>query len=78
MTTLEERRHQADMAMVYKVLTGKDQADPPEWFTMAGEALRATRTTADPLNIRVQTRPTGHQEPVFHSQSNRPVEPGPK
>ena len=54
MTTLEERRHQADMAMVYKVLTGKDQADPPEWFTMAGEALRATRTTADPLNIRVR------------------------
>ena len=31
------------MAMVYKVLTGKDQVDPAEWFTMAGEAARATR-----------------------------------
>ena len=30
LTTLEERRHQADMAMVYKVLTGKDQVDPTE------------------------------------------------
>ena len=51
MTTLEERRHQADMAMVYKVLTGKDQVDPAEWFTMAGEAVRATRTTTDPLTV---------------------------
>ena len=54
MTTLEERRHQADMVLVYKVLTGKDQVDPAEWFTMAAEAARATRTTADPLNVRVK------------------------
>ena len=54
LTTLEERRHQADMAMVYKVLTGKEQVDPTEWFNMAGEAARATRATADPLNIRVK------------------------
>ena len=54
MTSLEERRHQADMTMVYKDLTGKDQVDPTEWFTMAGEAARATRATADPLNIKVK------------------------
>ena len=54
LTTLEERRHQADMAMVYKVLTGKEQVDPTEWFNMAGEAARATQATADPLNIRVK------------------------
>ena len=54
LTTLEERRHQADMAMVYKVLTGKDQVDPTEWFDMAGEAARATRATADPLNVRAK------------------------
>ena len=53
LTTLEERRHQADMAMVYKVLTGTEQVDPTEWFNMAGEAARATQATADPLNIRV-------------------------
>ena len=54
MTTLEERHHQADMVLEYKVLTGKDQVDPAEWFTMAAEATRATRTTADPLNVRVK------------------------
>ena len=42
------------MAMVYKVLTGKEQVDPTEWFNMAGEAARATQATADPLNIRVK------------------------
>ena len=52
LTTLEERRHKADMAMVYKVLTGKEQVDPTEWFSMAGEAARATRATADPLEVR--------------------------
>ena len=54
LTTLEERRHQADMAMVYKVPTGKEQVDPAEWFSMAGETSRVTRATADPLNIRVK------------------------
>ena len=54
MTTLEERRHQADMALVFKILTGKDQVAPTEWFTMAGEAARATKATADPLNIRIR------------------------
>ena len=54
LTTLEERRHQADMAMVYKVLTGQEQVDPADWFNTAGEAARATRATADPLNIRVK------------------------
>ena len=54
--TLEERRHQADMAMVYKVLTGKEQVDPAECFSMAGETSRVTRATEDPLNIRVKHR----------------------
>ena len=54
LTTLEERRHQADMAMVYKVLTGRDQVDHEEWFTRAGEAARATRAGADPMNIRIK------------------------
>ena len=44
---MEERRHQADMAMVYKVLTAKDQVDPAEGLAMAGEAARAIRATAD-------------------------------
>ena len=35
-------------------MTGREQVDPAEWFSMAGEAARATRATADPLNSRVK------------------------
>jgi len=54
MTTLEERRHQADMAMVYKILSGKEKVDPGEWFTMAAEGGRRTRVAADPLNVTIR------------------------
>ena len=54
MTTLEERRHQADMAMVHKIVTKGEAGDPREWFTMAGDAVRVTRAAADPLNVRIQ------------------------
>ena len=54
LTTLEERRHQMDMAEVYKMVTGKGCVDPAEWFEMAGAAQRATRAAADPLNVRVK------------------------
>ena len=30
--TLEERRHQADMAMVQKILHGKGSLEPTIWF----------------------------------------------
>ena len=54
LTTLEERRHQADMIMAYKILTHKDDVDPDEWFDMAAQVARVTRTTVDPLNVRVR------------------------
>ena len=54
MTTLEERRHQADMTMVFKVLNGMEDVDKADWFTMASEAQRLTRTAADPKNVRVK------------------------
>ena len=54
MTTLEERRHQADMTMVFKVLNGMEDVDMADWFTMASEAQRLTRTAADPKNVRVK------------------------
>ena len=53
MTTLKERRHQADMHMVYKIVSGKDRVDRADWFEMAGQAERVTRTASDPLNVRV-------------------------
>ena len=54
LTTLEERRHQADMLQVYKILTGKEDVNKEEWFTMASEAARVTRATSHPLNVRVR------------------------
>ena len=52
--TLEERRHQADMALTHKILTKREGGNPEEWFTMASEAARVTRTASDPLNVRVK------------------------
>ena len=54
MCTLEERRHRADMAMVYKILTGKMDIDAREFFEMAATSGRATRVAADPLNVTVK------------------------
>ncbi len=48
--TLEGRRHQADMAMVHKIMHGKDQLDHSCWFEKAADGQRATRNSADPLN----------------------------
>ena len=53
LTTLKERRHQADMAMVHRILTGKDNVDPAEWFSLASGNGRVTRLAADPLNVKV-------------------------
>ena len=47
LTTLEERRHQADMARTYRIVTQKDDVDAAEWFTMAAQAARVTHTVAD-------------------------------
>ena len=54
MTTLEERRHQADMQYVYKILTGREDVDKGQWFTMASEAARNTRVMDHRLNVRVK------------------------
>ena len=52
LTTLEERRVHLDMLQTYKILNGKDQVTKDTWFRMARDGQRATRQTADPLNIR--------------------------
>ena len=53
LTTLKERRHQADMAMVHRIITGKDYVDLAEWFSPASDNARVTRVAADPLNVKV-------------------------
>ena len=55
LTTLEERRHQADMVQTYKIVTGKDMVKSETWFTSVTESGRPTRSAADPLNLRPQT-----------------------
>ena len=55
LTTLEERRHQADMTQVYKILTEKDMVKSDTWFLSVSNAERNTRSAADPLNLRIQT-----------------------
>jgi len=52
MTTLEERRHQADMAMMFKTMRGVD-GQKEEWFTPAAAGQRRTRVADDPLNVRL-------------------------
>jgi hypothetical protein len=52
LTTLEERRHRADMQMVHKLLKSKDGLDYSVWFERAADSGRATRITADPMNIK--------------------------
>jgi hypothetical protein len=51
LTTLEERRHQADMVQVYKIVTGKDGVNRESWFKMAAEAPVQTRQAAGLMNL---------------------------
>ena len=46
-TTPEEKRHQVHMLYVYKVLTGREDIDKGQWFTMG------TRTASHKLNVKV-------------------------
>jgi ribonuclease P/MRP protein subunit RPP40 len=52
--TLLERRHQMDMAMVHKIPNCKGGLDHTTLFEKAEDGLRATRSTADPYNLKVK------------------------
>jgi hypothetical protein len=52
--TMSERRHQADMAMVHKIIHGRGGLDYTTWFERAENGPRATRSTADPHNLKVR------------------------
>jgi hypothetical protein len=51
MLTLEERRHQADMAQVYKILHRQDNVDRGQWFNLASERGLNTRMSTGVLNL---------------------------
>jgi ribonucleases P/MRP protein subunit RPP40 len=71
LTTLEERRHQTDMAQVYKIITGKDMVNSEFWFQKVDGTERLTRSAADPLNLRPQAARLEVRRNFF---SNRTVE----
>ena len=54
MESLEERRHQADMHMVHKIMREEGGLHHSTWFEKASEQVRVTRVAADNLNVRVK------------------------
>jgi hypothetical protein len=54
LSTLEERRHQADMQMVHKIMHKESGLDPQTWFESAGSTAHATWSGSDPFNIKVR------------------------
>ena len=67
--TLEERRHQAHMAMVivHKIMHGKGQLDHSCWFEKAADDQRTIRNSADPFNLRVNHGRLGIRRNYFFS-----------
>ena len=53
LSTLEERRHQADTSQMYKILHGVDRV--ANLFVPAANGERTTRMAADPLNVKIQS-----------------------
>jgi hypothetical protein len=52
--SLEERRHQADMVMMHKIVHGVGDISVEQWFDTF-DGRRVTRAGADPLNVRART-----------------------
>ena len=71
LTTLEERRHQADMLQAFKIIRGFDKVDSTTWFQRVDASIRTTRSAADPLNLRPQAARLETRRNFF---SNRVVE----
>ncbi len=60
-----------DMTQVYKTLMEKDMAQSDSWFCPVNSVERSIRSTADPLNLRVQAARLEVRKNFF---SNRVVE----
>jgi hypothetical protein len=72
--TLEERRDQADMALVHKIMHGKGKLDHSCWFEKAADGQRATRNSTDPLNPRVNSEPWPTRNKLELFQGERVIE----
>ena len=74
--SLEERRHQADMCMMHKILQTEDGPDSGTWFMPAGASGHGTRTAADDANVKVKSGKLEltPEEKLFHCAGIRAVE----
>jgi hypothetical protein len=52
LTTLDERRHQADMLHMYKMCSNSHETEWAAWFRPPTAAAARTRRNADPLAVR--------------------------
>ena len=52
--SLEERRHQADMCLMHKIMNGIGGLHHKIWFERASDSARVTRVAADGLNVKVK------------------------
>ena len=52
--SLEERRHQADMCLMHKIMNGIGGLHHEIWFERASDSARVTRVAADGLNVKVK------------------------
>ena len=68
MTSLEERRHQADMHQVYKIIKGVDHVEGVLELNAVVGDTRRTRAAAEPLNLKL---PVGRLEIRRNFFSNR-------
>ncbi len=71
LTTLEERRHQADMVQTFKILRGFDYVKSETWFQKVDTSGRLARSAADPLNLKPQAARLEIRRSFF---SNRAVD----
>ena len=71
LTTLEERRHQADMVQTFKIMQGHDRVASITWFQRVDVTVRTTRSASDPLNLKQQASRLETRRNFF---SNRVVE----
>jgi hypothetical protein len=42
------------MAMVHKIFCGRGSLDSSQWFERAADSVRATWSTAEPLNLKMR------------------------
>ena len=73
MVTLEERRHQADMTQVFRIVHGYDNVNAAQCFTGLNSE-RVTRRAADPLNLTQYRSRLDLRRNFFFSKSDCRVE----